>query len=191
MEARIELDGLRDGRIVAAREHLWIDALKAREEARHKAGTSSSLAVAEINDEQVRAKLALARAEASREAAVDGPAGVVRDDPKTRAILAKLDDPISLPFESPTPLEDIIKYIRQATAGPNDSGIPIYVDPLGLKDAKATMQSTININLEGVPLKTSLRLMLSQLGLSYAVKDGLLIISQKGSPELEKTPIGK
>jgi len=187
MEARRELDGSRDGRIVAAREHLArIDALRVREEARLKAGTGSSIDVAEVNDEQVRAKLALARAVASREDVVDAQAVAAGEHPRNKAILAKLDDPISLPFESPTPLEDIIKYIKQATAGPQDSGIPMYVDPVGLKDAKATMKSTININLEGVPLRTSMRLMLSQLGLSYVVKDGLLIISRKGSPELEE-----
>ena len=38
----------------------------------------------------------------------------------------------------------------------------------------------MKINLEGVPLKTSLRLLLKQLGLAYCVKEGLLIIS---SPE--------
>ena len=34
-------------------------------------------------------------------------------------------------FPNPTPLEDVLKYIQQATAGPNGEGIPIYVDPVG------------------------------------------------------------
>ena len=33
------------------------------------------------------------------------------------------------------------------------------------------------LDLEGVPLKTTLRLMLKQLGLAYCVRDGVLIIS--------------
>ncbi len=33
------------------------------------------------------------------------------------------------------------------------------------------------MDLEGVPLKTSLRLILKQLGLAYCVRDGVLIIS--------------
>jgi hypothetical protein len=33
------------------------------------------------------------------------------------------------------------------------------------------------LDLEGISLKTTLRLMLKQLGLAYCVKDGLLLIS--------------
>src|SRR5262249_62038450 len=56
-------------------------------------------------------------------------------DPKTKGILAKLDEPISMSFANETPLEDVLKYIKSATQGPNDSGIPIYVDPDGLNEA--------------------------------------------------------
>ena len=35
----------------------------------------------------------------------------------------------------------------------------------------------MSLNLEGVPLKTTFRLMLKQLGLAYCVRDGVLIIS--------------
>ena len=40
-----------------------------------------------------------------------------------------------------------------------------------------TPESTVVIDLEGVPLKTSLRLILKQLGLAYCVRDGVIIIS--------------
>jgi hypothetical protein len=70
-----------------------------------------------------------------------------------------------------------LQYIRQATVTKNSNSIPIYVDPKGLKDAEATLQSAIRLDLEGVPLKTTLRLMLKQIGLAYCVRDGVLIIS--------------
>ncbi len=38
-------------------------------------------------------------------------------------------------FPNETPLEDLLKYIKQATTGPNYSGIPRYVDPTGLQEA--------------------------------------------------------
>ncbi len=98
-------------------------------------------------------------------------------NPRTKAILNKLDDPISMAFSNETPLEDILKYIKSATTGANDAGIPIYVDPIGLQEAEKTMATPITIDLEGVPLKTTLRLLLKQLGLAYCVKDGLLMIS--------------
>jgi hypothetical protein len=108
---------------------------------------------------------------------------VVRD-PKTQAINDKLEQPLSMPFANETPLEDVLKYISQNTQGPNDDGIQIHVDPIGLEDASATMQSTVRINLEGVPLKRSLKIMLDQLDLTYTVQDGLLFISWKGAEDL-------
>lgn len=97
--------------------------------------------------------------------------------PQTKEIMKKLETPIAMSFANETPFEDVLKYIKSATAGANDNGIPIYVDPVGLQDAEKTMTSPVILDLEGVPLKTTLRLMLKQLGLAYCVKDGLLIIS--------------
>ncbi|SIO65713.1 RNA polymerase sigma factor, sigma-70 family [Singulisphaera sp. GP187] len=97
--------------------------------------------------------------------------------PRTKMILKKLDDPISMSFGNDTRLEDVLKYIKSATTGANDNGIPIYVDPVGLKEAEVPLTSTVILDLEGVPLKTTLRLLLKQVGLAYCVKDGLLIIS--------------
>jgi hypothetical protein len=97
--------------------------------------------------------------------------------PKSKAVLKKLEEPISMSFGHETPLEDVLKYIRQATVTPNYAGIAIYVDPKGLAEVAATPTSTVKLDLEGVPLKTTLRLMLKQLGLAYCVRDGVLIIS--------------
>ena len=97
--------------------------------------------------------------------------------PQTQSILKKLEQPISMNFPNETPLEDVLKYIKSATQGPNDSGVPIYVDPLGLKEVEKTLTSAVAINLEEVPLKMSFRLLLKQLGLAYCVRDGLIIVS--------------
>src|SRR5262249_41283853 len=70
-----------------------------------------------------------------------------------------------------------LKYIKAATQGPKDTGIPIYVDPIGLQLAERTLTSPVTIDVEGVPLKATLRLILNQLGLTYTVKDGLLTIT--------------
>ena len=107
---------------------------------------------------------------------------------KTNLILSKLEEPISMSFTQETPLEDVLKYIKKATMGPNDNGIPIYVDPVGLQEAEKTMTSRVTIDLEGVPLKTTLRLVLKQLGLTYAVKDGLLTITSESSED-SPTPV--
>jgi RNA polymerase sigma factor (sigma-70 family) len=98
-------------------------------------------------------------------------------NPQSKAILKKLESPISMSFSEDASLELVLKYIKQATATNNDQGIPIYVDPKGLKEAEATLQSPVQLNLEGVPLKTTFRLILKQIGLAYCVRDGVLIVS--------------
>ena len=98
-------------------------------------------------------------------------------NPRSKLIFKRLDEAVSMSFAKETPLEDVLKYIKQATSEEKYGGIPIYVDPKGLKEAEATLQSPIQLELEGVPLKTSLRLLLKQIGLAYCVRDGVLIIS--------------
>ena len=105
-------------------------------------------------------------------------------DAKTTRILQEMDKPVSMPFATETPLEDVIRYIKNATTGPGlPSGIPIYVDPVGLTEAEMTMASPITLNLEGVTLKQSLKLLLKQLDLTYTVKDGLMTITSVDSPD--------
>jgi hypothetical protein len=94
-------------------------------------------------------------------------------------ILQALDQPISMSFANETPLEDILKYIQQATQGPDGKQIAIYVDPVGLQEAEKSMTSTVTIDMEGVPLRSTLRECLTQLGLEYYVGDGFLKISSR------------
>ena len=107
-------------------------------------------------------------------------------DEKTKAILSKLNERISMNFPNDTPLVDVQRYIEQSTQDESaglPTGIPIYVDPQGLQDADKTMASTVAINLEGIPLRTTLRLLLRQLSLTYTVKDGLLTITSSSSED--------
>jgi hypothetical protein len=103
-------------------------------------------------------------------------------------ILEALRRPIKMRFANETPLDDVLKYVRQATSTPDYPGIPIYVDPIGLQEAERSLNSTVQIDLEGVPLKETLRLCLKQLGLVYEVKDGRLRITSVDEfeePDLE------
>jgi hypothetical protein len=109
-------------------------------------------------------------------------------DEKTSAIYDMLNQEVSMPFDPPEPLENVLKYIQAATKELNNprlpNGIPIYVDPAGLQEAEKTMESEVKLKLEGVPLKKSLRLLLKQLDLTYTVKDGLMTITYIGSRDL-------
>jgi hypothetical protein len=103
-------------------------------------------------------------------------------DERTKAILTQLGERLTMSFPQETPLEDVLKYIKSNTQSEEldlPSGIPIYVDPIGLQEAEKTLASPVTLDLEGIPLKTSLRLILKQLDLTYTVKDGLMTITSE------------
>ena len=70
-----------------------------------------------------------------------------------------------------------MKHIKDTAKDAEGKKLSIYVDPLGLTEADRTLTSPVSIDLEDVPLRAVLRLMLRQLGLAYCVRDGVLIIS--------------
>ena len=116
--------------------------------------------------------------------------GVDLDHPMVRRILEKLEEPISMSFANETPLDDVLKYIKQATTTPDFSGIPIYVDPIGLQEAERSLNSTVVIDAEGLPLCHCLRQILSGLGLMYVVRDeGFLMITSKDEAFDPESPI--
>jgi hypothetical protein len=113
--------------------------------------------------------------------------------PATQALLARLEEPVRMPFIPETPLNGLLDYLERATAKPPDGrGIAILVVPDGLEEVGRTLDSTMTMDLEGVPLKTTLRLMLDQLGLACVVKDGRLVIhSRKGIQRLLRNATGE
>jgi hypothetical protein len=122
-------------------------------------------------------------------------AAIAADDPKdpaiaakNKAIVAKLAEPIPLKFKD-APLEDVLKFIKKASQGAKDNGIPIYVDPIGLQEAEKTMKSPVSIDAKAEPLKLSLQRLLKSVGLAYTVKDGLLTITSERS--LDEKPAVK
>lgn len=176
----------REDRIDALTEHLSrmtaLEQAVNRQRARGRGRVHDALAATYFRQD---AGLMLERARAGQNdlARRSDPDGQDPDgDLRSRAILEKLEQPVTMSFANETPLEDVLKYIQSATAGANDSRIPIYVDPVGLQQAQKTMTSPISLDLDGVPLKVTLRLALDQLGLTYTVKDGLMTItSEPGS----------
>ncbi len=96
---------------------------------------------------------------------------------ETKALLARLAKPVKMPFPNDTPLGDVLEYLKQVTDDPpRDRAMDVLVIPSGLKEAESTLDSTVRMDLEGVPLRTTLRLLLDQLGLACVVKDGRVVI---------------
>jgi hypothetical protein len=86
-----------------------------------------------------------------------------------------------MPFGTETPLRNVFQHIRESARDPQGKMIPIYVDPIGLQEAEKTLDSPILIQLEDVPVRTTLRLILRQLNLIYKVEDGMLKITAEQS----------
>jgi hypothetical protein len=95
-----------------------------------------------------------------------------------------LAQPVPINFPNGTTLERFLEYAQEATRSPNGGVIPIYVDPIGLQEVEHSMTSTLQgVHLEGVALRNSLRLCLRQLDLTYAVRDGLIMITSQDSED--------
>ncbi len=105
-------------------------------------------------------------------------AATALDNARIREIL---DRKIPMRFREETPLEDVLNHIRAMTKTADGLELPIYVDPIGLQDADKTMQSTVQIDLEGCRLETTLRLALRQLGMHHFIMNGMLYITSSSS----------
>ncbi len=101
-------------------------------------------------------------------------------DPNSRKAYAALDKPTALRARDGATLGDVIEQVKNELKTDDGAPVPVYVDPKGLKEAGASLESPVTIDLEGAPLKFALRLALKQLDLAYCVRDGVLIV---GSPE--------
>jgi hypothetical protein len=107
------------------------------------------------------------------------PAFDDKTDPANARILKLLEEHIPVHFRTSTTLEDLVKHVKDETTRLDGQGIPIYVDPIGLQEAERSMTSTVGvrIDLDHIPLKSSLHYCLRQLQLVYRVKHGFLQIT--------------
>jgi RNA polymerase sigma factor (sigma-70 family) len=190
LEAHRDLINTKDSRIADLENYLGV-IRKAWERAKSE-NNHDELVNAEYY--RLEAELWLAQAKAGREPSLPGPnpggrpgtgpSGRPGSDPRSQALLVRLEEPIPMSFPNPTPLEDVLKYIQQATAGPNGEGIPIYVNPVGLEPGEdeklryeKLMKTPIAMDLVGVPLRRTLKLIADQLEMGYGIKDGMVMFT--------------
>ncbi len=98
-------------------------------------------------------------------------------------ILKALDEPVPMHFRDEATLEDVVKHIQAAITGPDGKVIPIYLDPIGMQEAEKSPQAVVSLDINGVPLKSTLYLCLKQLDLAYCIRDGVLVITSEESQE--------
>jgi hypothetical protein len=90
---------------------------------------------------------------------------------------------VPMHFPDEKPFDEVLQYIRDSTKDVEGlkRGIPIYVEPIRTHgEFQMTMSVAITLDLEDVPLATTLDLVVRQLGLTYTVtQDGLVVISSE------------
>jgi hypothetical protein len=168
------------GAITAHRDRIRDLARADVERSKDQPGGQTSASVAQGAALLAEAEVWLAQSKTDKTEKTAKTGSALGKDPQSRRILAKLEEPVAMNFPHETPLDDVLKYIRQATKSSElPSGIAIYVDPIGLQEAEKSLTSTIQMDLEGVPLRRTLQLALQQLGLTYRVFDGMLFVSSE------------
>jgi hypothetical protein len=101
------------------------------------------------------------------------PATVAKQTEAEARIYAELGEPTRFEF-SATTLDDAIRYLKDL------HGIDIEFNRKALERAGINPNETlITRRLRGVPLKSALKLVLDELGLSYVIKHDVLLITSR------------
>lgn len=93
----------------------------------------------------------------------------------------RLRQPLAMAFETETPPVDVISYIKTKTKSESSGEIQFYFDRIGIQRAEKIITSPVVLSVEGIPLATSLKLMLKPIGLAFYVHhDGMVVITAEG-----------
>ena len=87
--------------------------------------------------------------------------------------------PFRFSFDRPTSLTEVCVRLKQTL------GVPVVLDLAALGRQDVDPEDTVQLQLDGVRLKTGLKLLLDQVGLTYHVvpEDNLLIITDREGSE--------
>lgn len=93
-----------------------------------------------------------------------------RADPVETGIRAALDETTDFDFAD-TPLTDVIEYFKTR------HGIEIQLDRKALADAGIADNTPITRSIRGITLRSGLKLLLSEVDLTFVVQNGVLMVT--------------
>ena len=96
--------------------------------------------------------------------------------PAEKRIRSALDQPARMEFIE-TPLNDVIEFLK------DQHEVPIQLDKKALEDEGIDSATPITMNLAGVSFRSAMRLMLDPLGLTYVIKNEVMLITTKVKAE--------
>ena len=97
-------------------------------------------------------------------------------DPLEASIHAALDQKADIAFVE-TPLKDAIEFIAAK------HGIPIVLNAKNLEEAGVNIDTPVTKRLKGLTLRSTLNLLLEELELTYAVQNGVLMITTEAEAQ--------
>ncbi|MDR3635584.1 MAG: hypothetical protein P4L84_17400 [Isosphaeraceae bacterium] len=100
--------------------------------------------------------------------------------PAAVSVQEALQRPFTMPFGEPTTLNDVCRHLRMMLKA------PVVLDLAALDRLERSGEDTVQLDLhDGVRLKTGLKLLLDQVGLTYRVvpEDNLLIVTDRTGSE--------
>jgi hypothetical protein len=101
-------------------------------------------------------------------------------DPREASIRAALDQKTDIKFIE-TPFSGVFDDLKQR------HGIEIQLDRRALDDARIPNNTPITKSIKGVTLRSALNLLLNDLDLTYAVKNGVLMITTEAEAQKLKS----
>jgi hypothetical protein len=102
---------------------------------------------------------------------------------KERSLLRSLDSAISLKFTNHR-LQDVVDYLQDRT------GQTIILDKTAMDDAGLSYDSPVTVNLKNVTVRTALRKIFRDLGLTFVVKDEVIqVVSPAQAAQMMRTQI--
>jgi hypothetical protein len=101
---------------------------------------------------------------------------VTQNNPNEQKILGALDETTELDFAEQS-LSDVIEYLQTRHE------IPIQLDNKALTDAGVGTDTPITRNVKGITLRSALKLLLSELDLTYVLQNEVLMITSKTEAE--------
>jgi RNA polymerase sigma factor (sigma-70 family) len=169
-------------RLAALRAHRdRVEEITKRERRNLQGGTGSQPNLAEAEDALADAEYRLATEGAGGEGAQPAVAERNDDDARSRLLLARLDAKVSFAFEE-VALDDALRAISlQVKDADFPNGIPVYVDPIALRETGRDTRTPVRLDLREMPLKEALPRILGQFNLTYTVRDGVLLIEGPSS----------
>ena len=97
-------------------------------------------------------------------------------DKKEQKILAALKEEVSVEFLD-TPLIDVVQFLSEMTK------VPMIVDQMALDDEGIPSDEPMSLTLSGVSLRSTMKMMFDDLGLTWVIEDEVLKITSKTKAE--------